>query len=244
MLKLLAATAAALISVSAPAATISLTGNDSTNGTYGNARTFSSGGISVRVSAWQATPNGSGGYSVNDAYLGRYGNGVGVTGVGDNNGGNLLHTVDNAGGRFDFVLLQFDRIVSLTGATLNTYTLGNSTDNDAFVSAGITALPWTSTLDLDSLPAISTALFSNGVSIKSAAGTPASRSFASYVQAGNIWIVGADFFNTDGVDGFKMTNLIATPAVPEPATWAMMIGGFGFVGAMARRRSRTAVQYA
>lgn len=28
----------------------------------------------------------------------------------------------------------------------------------------------------------------------------------------------------------------ATPAVPEPATWAMMIGGFGLVGASLRRR--------
>ena len=27
-------------------------------------------------------------------------------------------------------------------------------------------------------------------------------------------------------------------AVPEPATWAMMIGGFGLVGAVARRRAR------
>lgn len=30
-------------------------------------------------------------------------------------------------------------------------------------------------------------------------------------------------------------------AVPEPATWAMMIAGFGMVGASLRRRSRTAV---
>ena len=27
-------------------------------------------------------------------------------------------------------------------------------------------------------------------------------------------------------------------AVPEPATWAMMIAGFGLVGGIARRRSR------
>jgi hypothetical protein len=33
--------------------------------------------------------------------------------------------------------------------------------------------------------------------------------------------------------------------VPEPATWAMMIGGFGLVGAFARRRNRnTAIVYA
>lgn len=38
---------------------------------------------------------------------------------------------------------------------------------------------------------------------------------------------------------------LATAAVPEPATWAMMIAGFGLVGAAMRRRSiRTTVSYA
>jgi hypothetical protein len=34
------------------------------------------------------------------------------------------------------------------------------------------------------------------------------------------------------------TGLGTITAVPEPATWAMMIGGFGLVGAVARRRVR------
>jgi hypothetical protein len=33
-------------------------------------------------------------------------------------------------------------------------------------------------------------------------------------------------------------------AVPEPATWALMIGGFAMAGAAARRRTRTSVTYA
>jgi hypothetical protein len=33
-------------------------------------------------------------------------------------------------------------------------------------------------------------------------------------------------------------------AVPEPATWAMMIGGFGVIGAASRRRTRATVTYA
>jgi hypothetical protein len=33
-------------------------------------------------------------------------------------------------------------------------------------------------------------------------------------------------------------GIIATPAVPEPATWALMILGFGAVGAALRRRAR------
>ncbi len=39
-----------------------------------------------------------------------------------------------------------------------------------------------------------------------------------------------------GIVGAGPLRSIATGAVPEPASWAMMIGGFGLVGGMARRR--------
>lgn len=42
-----------------------------------------------------------------------------------------------------------------------------------------------------------------------------------------------------GVDNLLITS--NANAVPEPATWAMMIGGFGLVGAASRRRSHKAV---
>jgi hypothetical protein len=35
----------------------------------------------------------------------------------------------------------------------------------------------------------------------------------------------------------------AVPAVPEPATWAMMLAGFGIVGGAMRRRQRTSVSF-
>ena len=41
------------------------------------------------------------------------------------------------------------------------------------------------------------------------------------------------------VDSIALSN-----AVPEPATWAMMIGGFGLVGGAMRRRGRMAVRLA
>jgi hypothetical protein len=43
-------------------------------------------------------------------------------------------------------------------------------------------------------------------------------------------------------DRLRFGTLVDAPpggAVPEPASWAMMIGGFGLVGAAARRRSAT-----
>lgn len=42
--------------------------------------------------------------------------------------------------------------------------------------------------------------------------------------------------------GFVFTNVRA--GVPEPAAWAMMLGGFGLVGSAMRRRSKVAVTYA
>ena len=39
---------------------------------------------------------------------------------------------------------------------------------------------------------------------------------------------------------FTLGSVTVPTAVPEPATWAMMLGGFGLLGAATRRRSRVA----
>lgn len=51
-------------------------------------------------------------------------------------------------------------------------------------------------------------------------------------------------WNTDDMDGHDLSHLVffGSPgenAVPEPATWAMMIAGFGLVGGAMRRRKMT-----
>ena len=44
---------------------------------------------------------------------------------------------------------------------------------------------------------------------------------------------------------FVIKTLTPSPGVPEPAAWAMMLGGFGIVGAaMRRRKLSTSVTYA
>ena len=46
-------------------------------------------------------------------------------------------------------------------------------------------------------------------------------------------------FSNSGSDGFESDNhTVGINAVPEPATWAMLIAGFGLVGFAARRRRR------
>lgn len=53
------------------------------------------------------------------------------------------------------------------------------------------------------------------------------------------------FANTSGSSsGFVRVRLGApapTPGVPEPSAWALMLGGFGLLGAATRRRTRTSV---
>jgi PEP-CTERM motif len=45
--------------------------------------------------------------------------------------------------------------------------------------------------------------------------------------------------NNDAADGYRLDSLTVA-AVPEPTTWALMIGGFGLAGAALRRRRAAA----
>lgn len=56
----------------------------------------------------------------------------------------------------------------------------------------------------------------------------------------------ADRQETEAALTFSLpADLVVTPSVPEPATWAMMIAGFGMVGfAMRRRQSAARVSFA
>ena len=46
--------------------------------------------------------------------------------------------------------------------------------------------------------------------------------------------------NNDSADGYRLRS-VSVAAVPEPGTWALMIGGFGLTGAALRRRRTLAV---
>jgi hypothetical protein len=93
-----------------------------------------------------------------------------------------------------------------------------------------------------------------------AAGTKTYRDSVSLADIGLDFTVGSDgilqleFFESviDGAQpdsfwnsGSISFNYVTAGAIPEPATWAMMIGGFGMVGgAMRRRRVSTKVSFA
>ncbi len=72
--------------------------------------------------------------------------------------------------------------------------------------------------------------------------TNGNQSFSQYVQfsaTGGRTIASASFTNNPVQDAFEVANFSTTPAVPEPATWAMMLIGFGAIGAATRRRRTT-----
>jgi hypothetical protein len=57
-----------------------------------------------------------------------------------------------------------------------------------------------------------------------------------YVVGGQYYAGGSSFLIPATFDGITM-------GVPEPATWAMMIAGFGFAGAASRRHRRSRLAY-
>jgi hypothetical protein len=209
----------------------------------GNARIFTAtspdlGLFKVRVTGWSLEKVGTTTY-VRDSKLMVYDGGLGVTSGDDDNGANNQHTIDNDT-RKDFVILQFDKPVALKTATFNTFSVnGASKDSDATLKYGWSDLNWNSALNLNNQNvSVLNALFDGTYTSLSPSNNGASntRNINPDLHWGDIWLIGADFTNSDHrIDGFKITNLAV---IPEPATWAMMIAGFGFVGAVARRRAQ------
>lgn len=72
--------------------------------------------------------------------------------------------------------------------------------------------------------------------------TNGSQSVSQYVQFrsdANSLINSVSFNNVPSIDAFESANFSITTPVPEPATWAMMLVGFGGIGfAMRRRKSK------
>ena len=236
--------AASLVPASASATSFSLLGLSTNSGAYA---TQSSGGINVRISAWSLSGASGASGTLEASSLGEYGAGLGAT-SSDDSGSNNTHTLDNENRR-DFLLFQFDKQVSLVDALFTAFSLPSTAsiyDTDFTVGSGTTASAWTSTLALGGLT-YAQLLTQLGNGINSYAGaasvTSASSSSTQAVNPlnkyGNVWIIGSSFANPDSkYDAFKLSNVQAVVAVPESATWMMMIAGFGIVGAASRRQRK------
>ncbi|NJC09316.1 PEPxxWA-CTERM sorting domain-containing protein [Polymorphobacter fuscus] len=78
----------------------------------------------------------------------------------------------------------------------------------------------------------------SGTQIAPSTSTYSNRTFASLGLTPGTYTY--NFNSGANADTFKI-QIGNVAAVPEPASWAMMIAGFGMVGAAARRRVRTSV---
>jgi hypothetical protein len=234
-----ALTATVLLAQPAIASTvITFSGNSGTDGADGNIRSYSNGGISVQASAWSFEGN-----ALEKAYLGAYSSGLGVT--NNDEIGNLSnsHTTDNVG-QSDFILLVFNQAVNIASAGLTPFDVSSDTnDNDALVSyaslAGAFTSPAPTAIALNS--SVWSSLFAHDYNVPGNNNSPYNTALNSGGNYGNVWLIGASRPNLDNRDdGFKLSSITVNSAVPEPATWGMMLIGFGAVGAAMRRRKANA----
>lgn len=227
---------------SATAFTFTTTGANTT----ATSKTFTSntvGGVtlSVRATAWHASDiTGNADLdTIEAATLGLYDKGLGVIASGDNGGAGNLHQIDNLSPGVDFIMLQFNQKVTLSSFARNVFAINGSSDSDAAFwadTAGVvgTAATW------NSAPNLATSQVSEKLWTTVLGGASDNTAVTGSTAAASVWLVGADFVATRN-DGFKLGAVTVnySPAVPEPATWGMMILGFGMVGAAARRTRRT-----
>jgi len=214
----------------------------SCSGSAGSCYTFGSGAdkINVHVSGWTLSGDTN---TINSATLGIYGAGFGVISGDDYNGNYNLHAIDNLS-TYNFVVLQFDKSVQLKSFTADPYEIGNYgyVDSDASFGSGTSAAAWNSN---PFVTGNSSQLF-NIIPLNSFTNSDTTSNSLRTVTtsgSGNFWVVAARLGKNDSeLDNFKLDQLkfTASPqAVPEPATWAMMILGMGAVGASLRRRKNS-----
>lgn len=227
------AVAAAALMAAVPGAAATTLNLNSGGTTTAGGKNWTVGGVNVHVTAWALI-----GSSPVAATLGQWAEGLGVS-----YGSNDAHTVDNASNG-EFILLQFDRAVTLRTAAFNTGWFGWN-DTDASISYAAV-----------NYAAAGTNYNSTGTAFWNAAGTQlatnlygagsigssgdSTRNINAGAKSGNTWLIASSFANPDALtDSFKLKAVsfdVAAP-VPEPATWATMILGMGGIGGIMRRKA-------
>ena len=224
--------------------------NGINNVANGNARVYQAtsadlGVFNVRATAWTLKTSDSKVYA---SKLMVYDKGFGVISSlsnDDENGASGKHQIDNHVNK-DFILLQFDRQVKLTGAVFNTFDLSGTKDSDATIKYGTTpAFDWQSNLGLAGKTMTQlNAMFEGTLSSTTTDTGNRTAALNPLRFSGDVWMIGASWNGSGSdsrIDAFKISQIAA---IPEPATWAMMIGGFGLVGGAMRRRTRQATAIA
>ena len=229
-------TAGFLLSVSVQATTLFVdsanSGGVQSGSGFTNVRTYTSGGVTVTVTAWGLTGNSD--TTFQNANLGQY-SGLGL-GVCDKietlNCSSPNHQVDNAIA-YDFVLFQFSSAVTPLTVTIQpygtwdrdvTYYTGNAASGlnlNGVTLAGLSGLGLTNVQNDDS------SVSSNARTVNLISGGVNSILFGARVGGDNY----ADYFKIAGLTG-------SVTAAPEPATSAFTGAALMGLAALARRLNR------
>ena len=183
---------------------LSLTGNSSTTGTAGNIRTFTSTSLSVKASAWSRRDSDGAWHA---AYLGAYASGLGVTDTSESGAGDT-HTVDNMGGRNNYILFEFNAPVLIDQAFLDYV----GADSDISVWVGTKVDPFNNHL------ALSDALLGT-LATEQNETTSADARWANVNGAntiGNVVIIAATNGDATPEDSFKLSKLDIECVAPPP----------------------------
>lgn len=210
--------------------------------------TATAGGETLRMNV--SAYNRNFGDTISAATLQSFTHGLGIVQAVEGGNG-AYHQIDNVNG-WEFLVLRFDRPVTLLGSQVNAFQLSDRgyIDADQFVGWGTTTALGGGT----ALPGWNTVL--NGLAGRdNVSSDPVFNAGQNYATvktnfnltnaSGDVWLLGAAIGDAardpDGRnDAFKLAQVTArsVAAVPEPATWATMLVGFGMVGAASRYRRR------
>lgn len=141
------------------------------------------------------------------------------------------HAVDNSG-MVDFLVLQFDKAVNFTNFNIG----WASNDADTTVSWFNSAFGGLN-LDGKNISTLS-AMNIGSVNLDVNGAVTGNRSLSIPTMVNTVVIYARNGSGADkNADYFKVNAVTAAP-VPEPATWAMLLAGFGAVGFAMRRRKQ------
>lgn len=144
-------------------------------------------------------------------------------------------TFDGSGGFPNFLS------VSTSGGAAVRTVFGNpSTD---FTNRGVVTYDASTLGGFGSFPTLTPVPFTNGENFLGLRVTSGGQDFFGFAFTTNGRFNGFGFETTPGV-GITATTDFSAAAVPEPSVWALLILGFGAVGAAMRRRQSLAVRYA
>jgi serine-aspartate repeat-containing protein C/D/E len=191
--------------------TFDFSGSSATDGCDGNTRTYTDAltGVSVTASAFSQT---KGTNTWQDAWLGAYSGGLGVTDSSEGSGSGNTHTVDNVG-RNNYVVLQFSQSVKLDQAYLG-YVV-NDSDMQVWIGNSATSITSMSNSVLSSMS------FSevNTTTLSSARWADLNAGGVT----GNVVIIAADTTDTSPEDYFKVDKVaVCAPDCGPPVAKASL----------------------